>query len=86
MSTKKTKKDIEALMPEKVYNITGKKKMILSIVIGVVIALIVGLIIRGVNIAIEFKGGTMMTYTYSGDVDTAEVEKAVKEIVDNRTT
>ena len=82
MSTKKTKKDIEALMPEKVYNITGKKKMILSIVIGVVIALIVGLIIRGVNIAIEFKGGTMMTYTYSGDVDTAEVEKAVKEIVD----
>ena len=82
MSTKKTKKDIEALMPEKVYNITGKKKMILSIVIGVVIALIVGLIIRGVNIAIEFKGGTMMTYTYSGDVDTAEVEKAVKELVD----
>lgn len=81
MSTKKTKKEIAALMPEKVYNITGKKRLILGIVIAVVLAFIVGLIVRGVNFAIEFKGGTMMTYTYEGDVKTGDIESIVKEMV-----
>ncbi|HRR77809.1 MAG: protein translocase subunit SecF [Ruminococcus sp.] len=82
MSTKKSKKEIAALMPKKVYNITGKKKMILGIVIAVALAFLVGLIVRGVNFAIEFKGGTMMTYNYEGSVSTSDIEKTVKELVD----
>ena len=82
MSTKKSKKEIAALMPEKVYNITGKKKMILVIVIAVALAFIVGLIVRGANLAIEFKGGTMMTYNYEGSISTSDIEKTVKEMVD----
>lgn len=66
----------------KAYNFCGKKKMILGIVIGVLVALILGIIIRGVNFAIEFKGGTMLTYSYSGDIDTKAVEAVVKEQVD----
>lgn len=79
--SKKTTKTAQAIMPEKVYNFCSKKKMILGILIGVFVALILGIIIRKVNFAIEFKGGTMLTYSCSGDVDTAAVESAVKELV-----
>ncbi len=79
--SKKTKNTAPAIMPEKVYNFCSKKKMILGIVIGVLVALILGIVIRKVNFAIEFKGGTMLTYTYSGDVDTAAAESVVKELV-----
>lgn len=79
--SKKSTKTVQAVMPEKVYNFCSKKKMILGIVIGVLVALILGIIIRKVNFAIEFKGGTMLTYSYSGDVDTSAAESAVKELV-----
>lgn len=80
--TKKTKKEISAVMPEKVYNFCGKKKLILAIVIGVVAALIVGLIVRGINLSIEFKGGTEITYNYTGDIDANDVKKAVDDLTD----
>ncbi|MDE5936655.1 MAG: protein translocase subunit SecF, partial [Ruminococcus sp.] len=37
--------------------------MILVIAVCVILAFIAGIIIRGVNLAIEFKGGTMLTYS-----------------------
>lgn len=80
--TKKTKKEVSAVMPEKVYNFCGKKKLILVIVIGVVAALIVGLIVRGVNLSIEFKGGTEISYNYTGEVDANDVKKAVDDLTD----
>lgn len=79
MSKKNTQKS--ALENVKAYNFCGKKKMILGISIGVLIALILGIIIRGVNFAIEFKGGTMLTYSYSGDIDANSVTAVVKENV-----
>ncbi|MGN0602021.1 MAG: protein translocase subunit SecF [Oscillospiraceae bacterium] len=36
----------------------------------------------GTNVAIEFKGGTIITYTYEGDIDTKDVEKEVKSSID----
>ncbi len=81
MSKKKSQKT-PAAMPEKVYNFCSKKKMILGILIAVVVVLIAGAIIRGIHFAIEFKGGTLITYTYQGDINTADVESAVKEIID----
>lgn len=79
MSKKNTQKS--ALENVKAYNFCGKKKMILGISIGVLITLILGIIIRGVNFAIEFKGGTMLTYSYSGDIDANSVTAVVKENV-----
>ncbi|MBQ9898906.1 MAG: protein translocase subunit SecF [Ruminococcus sp.] len=80
-----SKKKTQAAAPVytgKVYDFCSKKKMILGIVIAVVLALIAGIIIRGVNLAIEFKGGTIITYDYSGDLDTKAVEQTVKGIID----
>ncbi|WP_295085461.1 protein translocase subunit SecF [Ruminococcus sp.] len=72
--------------PEKVYNFCSKKKLILGVIITVLIVFIAGAIIRGIHLAIEFKGGTLITYTYQGDINTNDVASAVKEIVDSNVT
>ena len=50
--------------PAKVYNFCSKKKLILGVIIAVLVVFIAGAIIRGIHLAIEFKGGTLITYTY----------------------
>ncbi len=82
MSKKTTTASVNTSVSKaKVYNFCGKKKMILGILIGVLAALVLGIIIRGVNFAIEFKGGTMLSYTYTGSIDTNSVEDCVEAIV-----
>ncbi len=71
---------------KKVYDFCAKKKVILGILIGVLAALVVGIIARGVDLAIEFKGGTIISYTYQGDVDTKAVSDTVKSIVNTSIT
>lgn len=66
---------------QKVYNFCGKKRMILAIVICVAAALLAGIIFRGVNLAIEFEGGTMITYSYNGELDTNKVATEIQSIV-----
>lgn len=85
MSKKNTQKEI-VTATGKVYNFCAKKKLILGVVIGVIVVLILGAIIRGVHLAIEFKGGTLITYTYQGEIDTNEVASAVKDIVGSTVT
>lgn len=89
MSNNKKKKTSAASAPVytgKVYDFCSKKRMILGIVIGVAAALLLGIIIRGVNLAIEFRGGTMLTYTYTGDISTDSVQETVKSIVNTPVT
>ena len=68
------------------YDFCAKKKVILGILIGVLAALVIGIIARGVDLAIEFKGGTIISYTYQGDVDTKAVSDTVKNIVNTSIT
>ncbi len=85
--SKNNKKTVAAAAPDcKIYNFCGKKRMILAIVICVVVALLAGILIRGVDLAIEFKGGTMLTYSYEGDLDTNGVKSATEEIVNTPVT
>ena len=85
MSKKNTQKEI-VNTPSKVYNFCSKKKLILGVVIAVLVVFIGAAIIRGIHLAIEFKGGTLITYTYQGDINTNEVADAVKEIVGSTVT
>ena len=71
---------------KKVYDFCAKKKVILGILIGVLAALVIGIIARGIDLAIEFKGGTIISYTYQGDVDTNAVSDTVKSIVNTSIT
>lgn len=65
----------------KIFDFCSKKKMILGILVGVVVLFAGGLIARGANFALEFSGGTMITYDYTGEIDTNEAENIVHEIV-----
>lgn len=89
MSKKNTQKQTAssvAVSPKKDYDFCSKKKMILGIVIGVVVAIILGAVIRGVKLAIEFKGGTIITYTYQGDIDSGAVAGTVKDVIGTTVT
>ena len=85
MSAKK--KTIEApVYKGKVYNFCGQKKLILAICIIVFAALIVGIIIRGDNRSIEFKGGTMLTYSYEGDLKLSDVKSIAQDVTGQSVT
>ena len=89
MSTKKKKpQQTPAVQLGKVYNFCGKKKMIAVIGIVVIVALIVGIIIRGDNRSIEFKGGTIKTYTYEegNSIDKSKVKDIVSTLTSSKVT
>lgn len=83
MSTNKKKTTASAApaVTGKIYDFCSKKKLILIVAVCVVIALLAGIFIRGVKLAIEFKGGTMLTYSYSGDIDTNQLKSTAEEVV-----
>lgn len=83
MSKNNTNTTATAAKQGKIYDFCSKKTMILVIAICVVVALIAGALIRGVKFAIEFKGGTMLTYSYTGDLNTDDVKKEVEKLVDS---
>ena len=80
MSKKNTHKET-VVTPEKVYDFCSKKRLILGVVIAVLVVCLAGAIIRGIHLAIEFKGGTLITYTYQGDINTNDVASNVKDII-----
>ncbi len=58
-----------------------KNRKTYFIISGVIIALIVILsFVMGVDMSIEFRGGTIISYSYTGDIDTAAVEAKASEI------
>ena len=85
---KKTNQQTAPAYTGKVYNFCGKKPLILTIGIIVLAALIAGIIIRGDNRSIEFKGGTMKTYTYDkgNDIDTGKVKDLVGTLTSSKAT
>ncbi len=61
-------------------NFYAKRKIYYIISLVMIIAGIVGIFVRGVKLDITFSGGAKITYSYTGAViDTAEVEKLVKD-------
>ena len=68
----------------KIYDFCSdsKRRMMIIIAAIVIVAAVVGAIVRGINVAIEFKGGTVITYDCAADVDVNKAEGVVKEIVD----
>ncbi len=67
-------------MNNKIYDVVGKKN-IFFIVSAIVIALAVVLtFILGMNVAIEFKGGTIVTYSYTGTINENEIASKASEV------
>lgn len=81
MSKNKTIAQTPSPAAGKVYNFCAKKRLILITTICVIAALIVGIIVRGVNLAIEFEGGTLITYSYTGEIDTNQIKSTAEGII-----
>ena len=64
---------------KKVIDFIGNRKILFAIPIVIVVITIIFNCIFGVQMAIEFKGGTMLTYSYTGEIDT----NAVKQVVES---
>ena len=63
---------------KKVLDFIGKRKILFAIPIVIVAITIIFNCIFGVQMAIEFKGGTMLTYSHIGEIDTNAVKKVVE--------
>ncbi|MBQ7980079.1 MAG: protein translocase subunit SecF, partial [Oscillospiraceae bacterium] len=60
-----------------------KNKKIYFIISAVLISVsLLSTFVFGVNLDIQFKGGTILTFLYDGEIDQAEFEKTATEALD----
>ena len=55
------------------------RKIYFGISIGLVVLTVLATLIFGVNLDIQFKGGTIITYSHAGDLDGGAFQKAIEE-------
>lgn len=66
-------------MPKSKFNFVKNVKIPLIIYAVVIVLAIVFGVLRGINLDINFKGGSRFTYTYSGEINTTDAEKAIED-------
>ena len=71
---------------KKELNIVGSRKKFFIFSTGLLVFIVLFSAIFGVKMDIEFKGGAMITYSYSGDVDTQTITQAAKGVLGNDIT
>ncbi len=62
------------------FDFLKNKKIFFIIPIVIAVATIITALVIGVPVDIEFKGGTMLTYSYKGTIDVDAVKKTVEEM------
>lgn len=72
--------------PRKPIKFYQNRKKFYGVSLSLFLVFIVVAIVGGINLALEFKGGTLITYTYDGTVSTSEIEKAVKDSINENVT
>lgn len=68
------------------YNFTGKSKIFYIISLALIALSVIVTFFGVVDIAIEFKGGTLITYSFVGSIDSNDVEAQVQEIAQSTVT
>lgn len=67
-------------------NVVGNKKKFYTASCALFIAFAIVTAVFGLSVAIEFKGGTIISYTYTGDIDTSAVESTVNDSINEKVT
>lgn len=73
-------------MNVKVRDFIGKKNIFFGISIAIIVIGIVFNIIFGAQLDIQFTGGTILKYSYSGDVDQDKLEGIIQELTSSEVT
>ena len=68
-------------MNKKVYDVTGNKKIWFLISLALIVAIAVTAVIRGVEVAIEFKGGTIISYSYEGSITVEDAQTEIEDLL-----
>ena len=84
--SKSTKKNSAELAENiKCWNFSGKRK-VFYIISAVLIAVSILASFLGVDIAVEFKGGTMITYSFTGEMNSDAAKSKIESIVNSTVT
>ena len=65
------------------FDFIKNRKIYLLISVAIIVVTLAVSFIFGINLDIEFKGGTIITYSYEGSVDKAAFESAIEAVVGN---
>ena len=68
------------------FDVVGSRKIFYAISGGLLALALVVSIVFGVKIDIKFTGGTIATYSYTGEIDEAEFEKTVEDVTGHDVT
>ena len=63
----------------KTFDFVGNRKKFYILSSALILIVILFSFIFGVQLDIQFKGGTILEYTYSGDIDTSKVDSITEE-------
>ena len=63
---------------KKEFDFIAKRKTFFAVPIIIAVITIITALVLGVPVDIEFKGGTMLTYSYIGDLDTKAIQTTVE--------
>lgn len=79
---KKTNTNVQSILEQvKVRDFCGARKIFFTMSAILMIAVVLCCFIFGVQISIEFKGGTIATYSYSGTVSDSEIAAIAKDVL-----
>ena len=62
-------------------NIYGKRFLFFGISVALILLGLVAAIISGINLDIQFKGGSVIVYSYEGDVNTDELQAKIQDAI-----
>ena len=71
---------------KKNLDVVGHRKLFYSISCGLIALFIVLTLVFGLNVDIMFKGGTIMTYSYTGEISTDDVQSVVSDVLGQSST
>lgn len=66
---------------KKSYDFYGKRKIFLIISLSLIAVTILAALILNIDVSIEFKGGTIINYKYSGEIDENGIKSSIEEII-----
>lgn len=59
----------------------GHRKIYFGLSIALIVIMLIGIVLFGVNLDIQFKGGALITYSYTGDIDQAQFQQSVESLL-----
>ncbi|HWP52295.1 MAG TPA: protein translocase subunit SecF [Clostridia bacterium] len=59
----------------------GHRKIYFGLSLVLILIMLVGTVFFGVDLDIQFKGGALITYSYTGDIDQGEFQQSVESVL-----